>query len=127
MTRRNGTSRQGTTLIEVLVALVLVASMAAAVAALAATNANVVARAAAADLELRRASAFLDMVALWPREDLDRHLGDHEQGPWRLRVARPAPTLYTATLLDGSGRRRLLATALYRPDSLPVESPDAAP
>jgi type II secretory pathway pseudopilin PulG len=119
--------RGGTTLIEVIVALVLVASMAAAVASLASANANVIARARGADLESRRASAFLDMVALWPREDLDRRLGEHEQGEWRLRVARPAPTLYMATLLDSSGRRRLLATALYRPDSTSTEVRDAAP
>jgi prepilin-type N-terminal cleavage/methylation domain-containing protein len=119
--------RGGFTLIEVLVALVLVASMAAAVASLASTNANVVARAREADREARDASAFLDMVALWPREDLDRHLGEHEQGAWRLRVAHPAPSLYTATLLDSSGRRPLLATALYRPDSPATEARDAAP
>jgi hypothetical protein len=110
----------------VLVALVLVATMAAAVASLASTNADVVERARDADVEMRRASAFLDLVALWPREDLDRHLGDHEQGRWRLRVGHPAAALYTVTLLDSNGRRVLLATALHRPDSTSRSELDAA-
>jgi hypothetical protein len=93
-TRRRLGARSGATLLEVLVALVLVATMAASVAELASTNANLVARARDADVEMRRASAFLDVVALWPREDLDRHFGDHEQGQWRLRVQRVAPELY---------------------------------
>jgi type II secretory pathway pseudopilin PulG len=90
------------------------------VAGLAATaavrqGADSVRRAEAADTDLRQASAFLDAVALWPRADLDRHLGDRPEGVWRLRLDRPIPTLYLVTLADSSGARTLLRTALYRP------------
>jgi type II secretory pathway pseudopilin PulG len=80
-------------------------------------GADSVRRAEAADTDLRQASAFLDAVALWPRADLDRHLGDRPEGLWRLRLDRPIPTLYLVTLTDSSGARTLLRTALYRPVS----------
>jgi prepilin-type N-terminal cleavage/methylation domain-containing protein len=111
--------RSGMTLIEVLVALLIVASMTAGVAALVSVNVIITTRASAADDEMRKASAFLDLIALWPSEDLERHLGEHEQGPWRLRVLHPAATLYTVTVLDSTGRRILLSTAVYRSGAEP--------
>ena len=89
------------------------------VAGLAATaavrqGADTVRRAEAADADLRQASGFLDAVALWPRADLDRHLGDRPEGVWRLRIDRPIPTLYLVMLSDSTGARTLLHTALYR-------------
>jgi len=74
-------------------------------------------RAQAAERETERASEFFDAVALWPRSDLDRHLGDRAQVPWRLIVNRPLPTLYTVTLTDSTGGRLLLTTALYRAEA----------
>ena len=73
-------------------------------------------RAEAAETEIRRASAFMDAIALWPRADLDRHLGDRAEGPWRLIIDRPVPTLYLVVLTDSLSRRELLRTALYRPE-----------
>jgi hypothetical protein len=64
--------------------------------------------------EMRRASALLDAVALWPRRDLDRHLGDRRQGPWRMQVQRITETLYTVVITDSIERREILRTALYR-------------
>jgi hypothetical protein len=111
---REGRKRRGAVLLEALVALVILASAGAAVAALAVESGRVVQRTRLAEAELRRADAFFVVVTLWPREDLDRHLGDHEQGPWRLRVERTIPTIYTITLTDSLGTRALLRTALYR-------------
>ena len=117
MSRRDARhrARRGSTLLEALVALVLMATAAAAVAALAADTARAVQRAHVADAEARRASAFLELVTLWPREELDRRFGDREQGDWRLRIGRPHPALYVVTLLDSTGSRVLLGTALHRP------------
>jgi hypothetical protein len=70
-----------------------------------------------AEAEVRRASAFMDAIALWPRADLDRHLGVRAEGPWRLDINRPAPTLYLVTLSDSASDHQLLRTALYRPES----------
>lgn len=108
--------RRGAALLEALVALVVLATAGAAVTALAVMSGDVVHRAHSAERELRGANAFFAVVSLWPREDLDRHLGDREQGPWRLHVDRSMPTLYTITLRDSLGARTLLRTVLYRPE-----------
>ena len=75
--------------------------------------ADAVERAQRADDETRAASAFLDAVSLWPRADLDRHLGVRPEGRWHLRVDRPSPTIYRVALTDTSDVRVLLATSLY--------------
>src|SRR6266699_2387326 len=49
----------------------------------------------ARESDQRLAARFITAVSLWPREDLDRHLGDRPQGPWRLRIDRPLRTVYT--------------------------------
>lgn len=108
--------RRGAVLLEALVALVIMASAGAAVAALAVECGQAVQRTRSTEAELRRADAFFALVALWPREDLDRHLGERQQGPWRLRVERPSLTIYAITLTDSLGARALLRTVLYRPE-----------
>ena len=107
-------ARAGAVLLEAIVALTILAIAGAAIVALATDSARAVERALAADGAVRRASAFLDAVALWPREDLDRHIGDREEGPWRLIVDRSTPTLYSVTLADSAHRRVLLHTVLHR-------------
>ena len=107
-------ARQGAVLLEAIVALTILAIVGAAVTALAIDSARAVERARAADVEAQRASALLDAVALWSREDLDRHLGARGEGQWRMVVERPLPTLYTVTLADSSGDRVLLRTTLFR-------------
>jgi hypothetical protein len=101
-------------LLEVIVALTILATGGAAMIALSSQSIDSLRRARAAEWETERASELLDAVALWPRQDLDRHLGDRAQGSWRLVVERPLPTLYTVTLMDSAGNQVLLATALYR-------------
>jgi type II secretory pathway pseudopilin PulG len=105
-------------LLEVLVALAILGIMGGAVAALAVGAGDSVRRAQRADAEARSASRFFDAVALWPREDLDRRLGSHPQGIWRVEVQRPSGALYTIALLDSSGTRMLLHSALYRPEPM---------
>src|SRR4051812_27068530 len=86
-----GRHGRGAVLLEVLVALAILVTAGAAAVAMASESAAALARAREADREMRRASAFFDAVALWPRADLDRHLGDRTQGVWRMRVDRPWP------------------------------------
>jgi type II secretory pathway pseudopilin PulG len=107
-------SRRGVVLLEVVVALTILATAGAAMIALSSQSIDSLHRARAAERETERASEFLDAVALWPRSDLDRHLGDRPQGPWRLVVERPLPTLFTIALTDSTGSRTLVTTALYR-------------
>lgn len=109
--------RSGVVLLEVLVALTILAVAGVSLAVLATESADAVRRAQAVSFETEHASAFLDAVVLWPRADLDRHLGDRFEGPWRLTIERPLPTLYTVSLADSGTHRELLRTALFRPET----------
>jgi len=110
-------SARGVVLLEVLVALATLGTVGGAMAALAVGAGDTVRRAQRADDELRGASALLESVALWPREDLDHRLGARAQGEWTLEVQHPVASLYTVSLLDSGGTHELLRTALFRPVS----------
>jgi hypothetical protein len=71
--------------------------------------------------EVGRASNYLDIIALWPREDLDRHLGVRREGPWMVRVDRKTQSLYGVTVWDSTGTRTLLQTYLYRSEPVHAE------
>ncbi|MGH7633819.1 MAG: PulJ/GspJ family protein [Gemmatimonadaceae bacterium] len=103
-------------LLEVIVAMTILAVGGAAIVSLASASLDAVSRATIAERDATQASAFLDAVALWPRADLDRHLGVHAEGPWHLVVERPLPALYQVTLTDSAHDREILSTTLYRPE-----------
>jgi type II secretory pathway pseudopilin PulG len=113
-------SRNGVALLEAIVALTILTVACLATAGMVRQGIDSVRRAEVAEADIRKASAFMDAIALWPRADLDRHLGNHAEGVWRLQIDRPAPTLYLVALTDSLSRRELVRTALYRP-----EPPDA--
>lgn len=119
--------RHGIVLLEVLVALAILGASGAALAALAVGTDDAVLRARTRDDDVRRASAFLEAVALWPREDLDRHLGRRPQGEWTLEVRHPTASLYVVALSDSGTSRRLLTTSLFRATPRPAESIAHAP
>jgi hypothetical protein len=123
--RGRRTHRTGAALLEAMVALTILTVAGAWAVAMANQSADAIRRVREADAEIRRASGFLDAVALWPREDLDRRLGDRREGEWVLSVERPALSLYTIVLSTApdseAGRptgRVLLSTALFRPEAL---------
>jgi type II secretory pathway pseudopilin PulG len=109
-------AKQGVVLLEALVSMTILATVATTAIALTVESAQTVSRARQNDREMRSANAFLSTVALWPREDLDRHLGDRLQGRWVMRIDKTRAALYTITLSDTNPHRRLLATSLFRPD-----------
>lgn len=116
--------RAGVVLLEVLVALVLLGAAAASLTALALESGRATERAWRADRETRAASAFMDVVALWPREDLERRLGSRHQGAWMLEVSRTTTALYHVSMRDSTGNRELLRTVLYRPDTTELRDAD---
>jgi prepilin-type N-terminal cleavage/methylation domain-containing protein len=124
--RRGKGPPRGVVLLEVLIAMAILGVVGAAVAAMAVGASDAVHRAQGADADLRRASNFLEAVALWPREDLDRHLGSRRQGAWRLDVQHPVRSLYTVVLTDSGGAHELLHTALFRPEQGLDRRPDNA-
>ena len=104
-------------LLEALVALALIATAALATLALTSADTEQVARVLARSQEISAASAFLEVAALWTRQDYDLRLGTRQQGPYLLRILRPTRTVYTLELLDGATERLLLSTAVYRPEA----------
>lgn len=110
---------QGMTLLEVIVALAILAMTGTALIATAHESIVAVARARTSGAEIQEASAFMDAVTLWSRTELDQRLGHRRQGKWWLRIDRPFPSLYTLVLSD-SQNREVLRTSLYR------HAPDAS-
>lgn len=109
-------SRRGAALLEVMIALAILAIAGLSLVAAVNENLSSIVRVRERDHALARANAFMSTVSLWPSEDLDRRLGWRTQGEWRLRIDRPVPVLYEITLADSTGRHTLLKTILYRPD-----------
>jgi type II secretory pathway pseudopilin PulG len=105
---------RGAALLEALVALAFLGTVGSAAAWSATESLRAVQRTHAREAEQRAAARLLDAVALWPRADLDRHLGTRAEGSWRLYIERPTETVYTVTVRDTARGAVLLQTALYR-------------
>lgn len=108
--------RSGVVLLEALIALTLVSVGAIATLSLSRADAESAARLLERSREIHAASDFLESVSLWTRGEFDARLGTRQQGPYLLRILRPQPTVYTLELLDDAHERRLLVTAVFRPE-----------
>lgn len=106
--------RSGIVLLEVLVALAIMTVAIAAGVPLLRTATAASESVVSHEMRLRQADQLLSAIALWPREDLDRHLGDRRQGEWTVRVQHPTPTIYVATVLDAGVAREWMRTMVYR-------------
>jgi type II secretory pathway pseudopilin PulG len=111
---RGDRRRHGTVLLEVMIATALVGLAAAVIVASIISGEESAERARRADDASREASGFLEVVTLWPREELDQRLGRRRQGEWDLYIDRITPGLY-AIELDAAAGRPLLRTTVYRP------------
>jgi type II secretory pathway pseudopilin PulG len=110
---------RGAVLLEVIIGLAVLGTVGGAAAWLASESIRAVTHAHAEEQRVRTAARLLTAASLWPREDLDRHLGTRAQGPWRMHVNRIMPTLYEVSLADSATGRLLLRTAVFRPDVEP--------
>lgn len=117
---RNRNNRPGFTLLEVIIAAAILATAAISAIVLARQSALTVQQTEEADKATRAASNFLEKVSLWPREDLDRHLGERHEGEWILYIDRPHPLLYRVVLYDSTAKKPVLETALFRPEEAPI-------
>ncbi len=111
--------RRGAALLEAVVALAVLGAVASAAAWNATESLRAVIRIHEREQAQRQAGRLLTAVSLWPRADLDRHLGTSRQGPWRLRVDRPLTRIYEVSVVDSLSNVVLLRTALYREDPDP--------
>jgi len=109
-----GVGRQGTALLEAVIALLLIGITLIGALDIQRETSRAMMSAAVAERDVRAASAFLDAVILWRREDLDRHVGTRREGPWSLTIDRRDSALYRVTVADSAGRRILLETMAYR-------------
>jgi type II secretory pathway pseudopilin PulG len=114
MRTRSVRDRRGAALLEALVAIAVLATVGSAAAWAAAEAIRSVTRVHQEEMRVRAAARLLTAASLWSREDLDRHLGSRAQGPWRMRIDRPQPTLYEVSLTDTVTGKVLLHTTLYR-------------
>lgn len=104
-------------LLEAVIAIAILAVAGTSAAWLAADSVRLVNRAHQTEATVLRAERLLDAVLLWPREDLDRHLGESTQGEFRLVVHRDSRRLYHAAVRDTVRQEVLLRTSLYRGDA----------
>lgn len=107
-------NRHGAVLLEAMVALSVLAIAGVGFVQLMRSAARALELAHSRDRMVANASAFMDVVALWPASDLDRRLGARQQGPWLLHVERTRLT-YHVVLIDSTSGRPVLETELYRP------------
>lgn len=80
---------------------------------LGAESVRLVANASDRGTNLLEADRLLRAVSFWRRDDLDRHLGDREQGEWWMRVDRRGD-LYRIGLRHERESPEFLSTTLYR-------------
>lgn len=116
--------RTGAALLEAIVALAVLGTAGVAALVLVRDAVRTVEHAREAERRMGDAHVFMSAVSLWTREDLDRRLGERPQGPWRLAILRPEPTLYRVTLRDSLSGRVVLATHVYR---APAEATSGTP
>jgi type II secretory pathway pseudopilin PulG len=119
MRLNRGMNRRGIVLLEVIVALTILAFGITSTIAVAVSSLDSVRRAEQDEDVVQRAAALMTAVSLWPRTDLDRHLGSRREGDMLLRIDRVSPAAYAVSIADSTGRTTMLRTDLYRqlPDS----------
>lgn len=108
-------AHRGTALLESLIALLVVGLAGTSLLALASACLDRTRRADEADRASAAASALLDAVSLWSRDELEQRLGQRAQNPFKLDVQERTPGLFDVVVLDSTGAHRLLTTRLHRP------------
>lgn len=108
--------RQGAALVEVLVALVILASAGVSAVAFLIAMLDAEARMEAREREFARAERVLAATALLDAAELDLRLGERPQGNLVVSTGRPEPGLYRIAVASASApERELVVTVVYRP------------
>lgn len=107
--------RKGVTLLEVLVAMTLLALIGLSTLELVQTAARLSRVAATAETELSEASRLLHAVSLWSRSELEQRLGAREQGEWLLEITRETPDFYLVVVRDRAQGAKWLQTGVFCP------------
>ena len=115
---------RGMTLLEVLVALVIVGTAAVAMTGLQAAAARSERQAREREHSLADADRLLTAYTLLDRLDLDRRLGRREVGPFTVVIQRPETTLYRIAVQRSEvADMEDLVTVVFRPGANAVVGP----
>jgi len=106
----------GFTLIETLAALAIVGVGVFAILSIGVAGAHAVSAVHARERQIETADELMRIVTLWPRADLDRHLGDRREGEFILTIQLLTSDVYQLTVRDSSAIRALplLVSSMYR-------------
>ncbi len=110
-------SRRGVTLLEVLVAMTLLALVGLSTLEAVQTAARLGGVAVTSERDLSEASQLLHSVSLWSRRELEQRLGEREQGEWRLEITRETPDFYLVVVRDRARGATWLQTGIFCPRS----------
>jgi hypothetical protein len=109
--------RQGTVLLEVLVALTILIMSGVSTVSLLSASLGSAATLAQREASMQEADRVLAGLTLLTRTDLDRRIGRHPVGGFVAEVRRPEPLLYRIALHQAdSSAVELLVTVVYRPE-----------
>ena len=111
-------SERGVILLEVLVALSILATAVVSLVALHDAGLRAQARAAAEEAVVTDADRLLTALSLLTGAEYTQRLGTHPVGPYLVDIQRPEPGLFRIGLrLAAEPASELLATVVYRPEA----------
>jgi type II secretory pathway pseudopilin PulG len=103
-------------LVEVLIALVVLAFSGTAMITLLGQTAHTLRNQRDSERTIRLASAELERVVLWDRERLAAHVGHSIIRGWSVRVEELTPLLFDVSIAESDTGIVLLRTTAYRPE-----------
>lgn len=112
--------RSGSALLEVMVAVMLLATSGTALITLLGQSAHSLRRVRRAELEVQRASDELGRFVTYDRTQMLASIGQSVSRGWLVSVAQTAPELFEVVIADTISRVAILRTTLYRPDTSDV-------
>jgi Tfp pilus assembly protein PilV len=115
---------KGVALLEVLVAITLLAVAGVGWMSLVHESARAARNAAARDADMQSASATLRHISLWTPSELAAHVGRTRHDGYDVTVSPLAASLWSITVADTLTGATLLATSRYVPESLATRPSD---
>lgn len=112
---RGRRSRRGSALIEVLIALILLAVAGTGLVTLLGQTAHTMQSTRETERTTRRASGELDRLALLDRAGLAASVGRHARRGWTLDITERTADLFDVRIAESDTSAPLLRTTLYRP------------
>jgi type II secretory pathway component PulJ len=113
-----GKSRRGSSFIEVILSLVLLAIGGTALVTLLGQTSRSIESLRDAEEETRAAGRELSALAVLDRAQLAARVGQSRAHGWSLRVVRPTANLFDVSIAATDTGAALLRTTIYRPDSV---------